>query len=174
MYRVRPHSCGLGGLLHQRLTSLLLSETWMRLSKTRISKTALPTDRADEIVVLADKLGHAWKDMSRHEKGRGRKNERCRKNFFCGEFLAALSRRFLQLKRSFVIYWGRSTSSCLVPTHPNFWHASLRLHACRGLGLLGGVAGGRTEKVSIGHGHCAGRFVRRVNLAHSDVVNDRA
>ena len=76
-----------------------------------------------------------------------RKNERCRKNFFCGEFLAALSRRFLQLKRSFVIYWGRSTSSCLVPTHPNFWHASLRLHACRGgLGLLGGVAaaGGRT------------------------------
>ena len=145
----------------------------MRLSKTRISKTALPTDRADEIVVLADKLGHAWKDMSRHEKGRGRKNERCRKNFFCGEFLAALSRRFLQLKRSFVIYWGRSTSSCLVPTHPNFWHASLRLHACRGLGLLGGVAGGRTEKVSM-HGHCAGRFVRRVNLAHSDVVNDRA
>ena len=60
-----------------------------------------------------------------------------------------------------------------MPTHPNFWHASLRLHACRGLGLLGGVAGGRTEKVSM-HGHCAGRFVRRVNLAHSDVVNDRA
>ena len=126
-------SNGLGGLSHQRLTASFLPSSLRDFdapvedSDFKDCTREFATHRSAEVVVLADKLGNAWMDMSRGT------NVAAKCNFFRRKCFCRSSQRFLQHERSFVIYLGRA---CRVPSRSNFWHASLHLHACRGLGAV--------------------------------------